>query len=200
MGVIWKLAAIAATTTLAAGAPPPPAAPLPTPDLYVTQNYGLDLRVPPGLVYCPGPAEGTVVMGDHGRIFLMADAPVACADDKPSLPIPSISLYYRYAPDEEEMPEAFACGGEYVGRAVFAGEKVRLCRETFGTSRVVLSLTRLYSFGPSSGLVSLTLTTTGERLERDRALFLAMAANLSACRPDWAKRGEEPPCPAGRWW
>lgn len=197
----------AALAMAAAMAPPPTRSPALSPPVFVSSNYALTFRPPPGAYYCPLPADW--VGSDHGTTLLLAQ-PKTCGEvGYPSSgraftpeSTPRIEVYYGYW-DADDAPAPGPC--RQVGTAALLGGEQPLCR-TNAEGFVVVKVTARYEADIPAEL-DLTLVTTPARLARDLAAFRAMAGTARACAAGWKDDKGHPftlghgaPCPAdGRW-
>ena len=188
-----------AALAMAAAMIPPPAL---APSVYVTSNYALTFRSPPGAFYCPLPDDW--VGSDHGTTLLLIQ-PTACGEvGYPSSgraftpeSTPRIEVYYGYW-DAEDALAPGPC--RQVGTASLMGGDQPLCR-TDAEGFVVVKVTAHYEADIPAEL-DLTLVTTPARLARDLAAFRAMAGTARACAAAWKDDNGRPftlghgaPCP-----
>jgi hypothetical protein len=193
--------------------------PQPAPRLYVTDNYGLMARIPPGLTYCrlPDGWSGS----DHGTVLFLKP-PSGCipshAYPSSSRPtpefVPAISLYYEHnvadidrGKDESSPPRTSV---EYAGQSCdrpylripsglkLLGKPAIGCRYDDG-DRVDIFLAALYWSGDEGVIVS--LSTTRKRLSRDLPMLATVASAIRVCRPSWDRKDRGwPACPNAPWW
>ncbi len=189
----------AALAMAAAMAPPPALAP----PVFVSSNYALTFRPPPGAFYCPLPADW--VGSDHGTTLLLTQPTTCGAAGYPSSGraftpenTPRIEVYYGYW-DADDAPAPDPC--RQVGTVALLGGDQSLCR-TDAEGFVVVKVTAHYEADVPAEL-DLTLVTTPARLARDLAAFRAMAGTARACAAAWKDDKGRPftlgrgaPCPA----
>jgi hypothetical protein len=198
---------------------PVAAQPAPAPALYVTQNHGLAMRVPPGLTYCPLPPGW--VGSDHGTVIYLAP-PQSCLD-RPQ-PGPAIRLFYGYNAAEYEHPDGsvaasatppeeavHGCGAARASLPpglTLLGKAASGCRHDAGGT-VSIEVASVYDLVPGQGAFAplpdhtlrVTLLTTPGRLTRDLAVFRRSRDSIRVCTPGWIPRqpGRDA-CPEGEWW
>jgi hypothetical protein len=191
----------------------------PTPQLYVTTNYGLMAKIPNGLTYCRLPDGWTG--SDHGTVLVL-DPPSGCipshsypSSDRPTPEfVPAISLYYEHnvadierANGDSSPPRTSA---EYVKQScekpyaripaglTLLGRPGVGCRRDDG-DRVEIAMAALFWSGREGVIV--TLSTTLERLSRDSHMLARVTSGLSVCKPEWDKSTRRvPACPDAPWW
>jgi hypothetical protein len=193
--------------------------PQPAPELYVTDNYGLMLKVPRGLSYCRLP-EGWSG-SDHGTVLFLK-APSGCipsqayaSSSRPTPEfVPVIYLYYGHNVAEIERgngesspPQTSAEYAQLFCKKPFLpvpqglkllGKPALGCRHDHG-DRVEIHLAGLFT-GTESGL-DITLSTTRQRLAQDLRMLSSVAAEITECQPSWDKRKMvRPACPKAPWW
>jgi hypothetical protein len=192
-------------------------APKPAPRLYVTQEFGLVMKVPPGLSFCPLPKgwsgyeEGTV---------LFLKPPSACiAPGKSSAVrpidgfVPSIGIRYHInrsrddafdgkipAPEtSEEFARQFCAGASVSPDLKLFDQPAFTCRSEMPGNKVRIVLMAVYDSARSH--LILTLLTTPDRLADDTRLLATVGSSITDCQPSSGKEsGEKPACPKGNWW
>lgn len=192
-------------------------APKPAPRLYVTQKFGLVMKVQSGLSFCALPRgwsgyeEGTV-------LFLKPpSACIAPGESSAMRPIggfvPSISLRYHVNRSRDDAfdgtippprtSEEFArqfCAG------AFASPELKLfdqpafaCRSEMPGDKVRIVLMAVYDSARNH--LILTLLTTRDRLADDTRMLAAVASSITTCHVLAGKeKREEAACPKGNWW
>jgi hypothetical protein len=193
--------------------------PQPTPELYVTDNYGLMLKVPRGLIYCRLP-EGWSG-SDHGTVFFLV-TPSGCipsqAYPSSSRPtpefVPAIYLYYGHNVAEVERgkgrsspPQTSAEYAQLSCKKPFLplppgltllGKPAIGCRHDDG-NKAEVSLKAL--FDDKENGMDLTLSTTRQRLAQDLPMLAKVAQAITECQPSWNKKKlGRPACPKAPWW
>ena len=192
-------------------------APKPAPRLYVTQKFGLVMKVPQGLSFCPLPRRW---FGDEEGTVLFLKPPSACLATGHSSVVrpiegfvPSISLRYHVnrsrddafdgnipAPrTSKEFAHQFCAG-------VFASPDFSLfdqpafaCRSEMPGNKIRIVLMAVYDSGQKNLIV--TLLTTPDHMENDTRLLATIASSIAACQSSSNKQTEEQAaCPKGNWW
>lgn len=176
--------------------------PKPAPAAYATPNYALTFQVPPGLTYCPMPADW--VGSDHGTTLFLTP-PKACGGV--GLPsggrgftparTPRIEIYYGWRSEDDP---ARPCRRPR-GTVRFFGGRATLCRvRRDGLAGVELHAR--YRLSSSDAEAVFTLLTMRRRLARDLERFEALAQSARACVPEGAEKGfgSGAPCPPGVRW
>jgi len=178
----------------------PTIAPKPAPPIFVTSNYGLTFKAPPGSFYCPLP-DGWVG-SDHGTtVFLQS--PEACggagyaSSSRNFLgDVPRIEIYYGYwFADEERAPPP--C--DMAGRTKLLSEPRPLCREDKDTRVNIRVWARYMADSPAEVVV--TLVTEPGRLDRDIATLITLTVSMRTCSFVWTEHGKKfatgtgPSCP-----
>ncbi len=179
------------------------AAPLRAPAIFVTENYALTFRAPPGSTYCPLPEDFTG--SDHGTIVFLEPPQTCGGAGYPSIArgfapesTPRINVYYGYWLGEEISPRR-PCN--QFGRVHFMGKARPLCTVTRGGLPGVEVSARYKADGPAQAIV--TLVTTKARFQRDLNAFKFLAGTAHPCVAEWNDRsgrsfamGTGDPCPA----
>jgi hypothetical protein len=192
-------------------------APKPAPRLYVTQKFGLMMKVPSGLSFCALPRGWS---GDEEGTVLFLKAPSAClapGESSATRPIdgfvPSISLRYHVNRSRDDAfdgtippprtSEEFAhqfCAG------AFASPELKLfdqpaftCRSELPGNKIRIVLMAVYDSARNNMI--LTLLTTPDRLTDDTRMLATLASSITACQVLSGKeKREEAACPKGNWW
>ena len=175
--------------------------PRPAHGRFSTNNYTLTFRAPPGLTYCPVPANWTG--SDHGTILFLIP-PRRCtgvgypASDRGAEPagLPHIEVYYGH----RDLADAPLPPCRAVGSISLLGQPRPLCAG-HAKGLILRTVSALYS-NDTTNEVSLTLVTTRQRLTKDIALFSHLVRSVGMCTSDMAlpggKRfGSGPPCGRG---
>ncbi|WP_114950784.1 hypothetical protein [Sphingosinicella terrae] len=175
----------------------------PAPPTFVSVNYGLTFPSPPGVYHCPLPIGW--IGSDHGTTLFLAP-PATCggagysSSSRRSAPVvpPHIRLYYGYVAWDD--PVQTRCSGPEA--ALFLGQRRLLCRRE-DKARVELSVHAWYVSdadmeSPTEAI--LTLVTTRQRLDRDRAAFAALAGRIRTCSFDGRRAASPEPCPPGEFY
>ncbi len=185
----------------------------PAPPAYVTPNYGVRLALPPGLSYCPLPADW--VGTDHGPMLYLRRPD--CRDPKGR----RIGVDYEHNVAEHDYggPEDRPARTDAELRRTdcpslrpavpvrLLGRRVLPCVEVAGgwltvTAAAVYDIERDGTEPPGFTL-AVRLVTTPRYLAADLAAFRRVVAGASICTPRWAKRAPgRRPCRefAGSWW
>lgn len=189
----------------------------PAPRLYVTHRFGLVMRVPSGLSFCPlrdswsGSEEGTV---------LFLKPPLTClapGHSSATRPIdgfvPSITLRYhvnRSREDaydgtipkprtSEEFAEQFCAGPFESPDFKLFGQQAFTCRSDLPGNRIQIVLMAVYDSARSR--LVLTLLTTPDRLTDDTQTLATLASSVAHCHASSGKdKHEAAACPKGNWW
>ena len=176
--------------------------PLPAVKPYVSENYGVAFEPPPGLTYCPLPANW--VGSDHGTDLFLTPPSDCGGAGFPSSgraydpDVPRIFLYYGWALDEGEGVRK--CDGRPLNGLRLFGHLAKGCRTDKGEI-VSIEIRAMHQALGNPVEVSLTLGTTHARLQHDFAIFKQLAAATKACKPDWATSSSPAPsCPKGAGW
>lgn len=202
-------------------------APRPAPPIFGTQQYALVADIPPGLTYCPLPANWNG--SDHGtQVYLVP--PDQCGEPRgysssmrtPASFVPSIEIFYNrniaviHRDDRQDSPpETNAeladqmCGDVYAPLPpgiVLLGTPAAGCRadqDGIATFQAMV----LYANADSPAnkpdrVLIVSLETTPDRLRSDLAIFTWIAARIRVCIPGSAKTTASPErCPEGaNWW
>jgi hypothetical protein len=174
-------------------------APKPAPPVFVTSNYGLTFKTPPGSFYCPLPDDW--VGSDHGTVVFLASPGVCGGAGYASSSrnflgdVPRIEIYYGYwFGDEERSPPC-----NTAGTAKLLSEAHPLCRED-KDARVNIRVWTRY-MADSSAEVVVTLVTEPGRLHRDMATLITLTNSMRTCSFVWTEHGKKlatgkgPRCP-----
>jgi hypothetical protein len=192
-------------------------APKPAPRLYVTQKFGLVMKVPPGLSFCPLPRGWS---GDEEGTVLFLKPPSACiapggssAGRTIDSSVPSIGLRYHSnssrdnaldgnipAPrTSEEFAHQFCAGAFASPDLKLFDQPAFTCRSEMPGNKVRIVLMAVYDSARNH--VILTLLTTPDRLADDTRLLATVGSSITACQPSSGhKKREEAACPKGNWW
>ncbi len=192
-------------------------APKPAPRLYVTQKFGLAMKVPPGLTFCPLPRRWS---GSEEGTVLFLKPPSACSapgESSAMRPIdgfvPSIGLRYHAnrgrndaydgnipAPrTSEEFAHQFCAGSFALPDFRLFDQPAFTCRSEMAGNKVRIVLMAVYDSGRSR--LILALLTTPDRLADDTRSLATVASSITACQPLLGKeKREEAACPKGTWW
>jgi hypothetical protein len=192
-------------------------APKPAPRLYVTQKFGLVMKVPPGLSFCPLPRGWS---GDEEGTVLFLEPPSACIAPGESSAVRPIdgfvrSIGVRYhinrsrddafdgnipAPrTSEEFAHQF-CPGAFASPDLKLFERPAfICRSEMAGNKVRIVMMAVYD--SARNRLILTLLTTPDRLADDTRLLATVGSSITACRsPSGKEKREEAACPKGNWW
>jgi hypothetical protein len=197
---------------------------------FATYQYGIAVRVPAGLYYCPIPEDW--VGADHGRsLYLIpptrCDSTAGYVLGPVSEPLPRIDLYYSYNVAEAEYPD-----GERPARTAaelmrqdcarprrlrdvtLLGQPALACEKRHDAEIDVVVSTpydlepRAEGDSPDAQL-SVTLVTTPARIASDRATFNAFVRNVYQCAAQWDSGKKSfwvgaaparPACPRNAFW
>jgi hypothetical protein len=192
-------------------------APKPAPKLYVTQKFGLTMKVPSGLSFCPlprdwsGREEGTVLFLQPPSACL---APGASSTTRPIDGfVPSISLRYQVnksrddafdgkipAPrTSEEFAQQFCAAFSASPDLKLFDQPALTCRSELAGNKVRIALVAVY--GSARNNLILSLLTTPARLQADMQVLATIASSITACQLSSAKeKRERETCPKGNWW
>lgn len=191
--------------------------PKPAPPIYVSQKFGLMLKVPSGLSFCPlpkkwpGAEEGTV---------LFLEPPSGCLDNGANSSstrliagfVPSVTIYYRanagrfdnFDGDIPPLRSSDELGHQFCPKPLpselrLLGQPTFTCSVDLAGNRVRVIRVALYDSG--NRILVTTLLTTRERLAGDQQIFESIASAITACKPaaDNAKT-EAPACPSATAW
>jgi hypothetical protein len=195
--------------------------------VFVTQQYGLIADLPPGLTYCPLPADW--VGSDHGtQVYLVP--PDRCGEVRgyassariPASFVPAIAIFYsrnvadiHRADREDSPPETNTeladqmCGDVYAPLPpgiVLLGTPAAGCRADQDGVATIQAMA-LYANADSPAnkpdhILIVSLETTSDRLRADLPIFSRIAAGIRVCNPSWSKANlSREPCPEGaNWW
>jgi len=201
--------------------------PQPAPALFVTQANGLAIDLPPGLTYCPLPANWTGT--DHGtEVYLQP--PDRCGDPRaysssrrlPASFVPAVTIFYNLnvaylhragGPDSPPVTDAELadqiCGEDHapLPRGVeLLGRAASGCL-SIDDGVADIQATSVYSAGGAPGgrpdhILIVTLETAADRIRSGFAIFRRIAAGIRICRsPQGAADPKLEPCPQGaNWW
>ncbi|MDB5710916.1 MAG: hypothetical protein JWL96_2986 [Sphingomonas bacterium] len=184
--------------------PPPERA---TPPVFVTVNYGLTFRAPPGSYYCP--LQPDWVGSDHGTVIFL-DRPKMCdgaggvSNYRGFLPVnvPRIEVFYAYALDPEDRLPPPKCVS--AGRVVLFGAPRKLCVERHhGVSTYHVEAD--YRFD-STGTLEVTLVTDDRRRRGDLTMLRRFLSSVAACHSKtWHRERRRDGnflanCPEGDWY
>jgi len=189
----------------------------PAPRLYVTQKFGLVMKVPQGLSFCALPRRWS---GDEGGTVLFLQPPPAClAPGQSSVLRPidgfvsSISLRYHVnrsrddafdgnipAPrTSKEFAHQFCAGASASPDFQLFEQPAFTCRSEMPRNQIRIVLMALYDSGQKN--LILTLLTTSDHMADDKRLLATVASSISACQSSSHKeKEEEPACPKENWW
>lgn len=176
-------------------------APRSAPAAFVTEQYGLTFRTPPGSSYCALPDDW--VGSDHGTVVFLTPPKRCHGAGYPSSgrgfdgAAPRIEVFYAYdADDLDQTPPP--C--EEVGAIAFLGELRQLCR-TSSRRGVEISVSAKY-LADVPALAILRLVTSPARLERDLQTFRVLLQSARTCTATWGDGkgatftiGSGRPCP-----
>jgi hypothetical protein len=189
----------------------------PAPELYVSEKFGLTMKVPTGLSFCPlpkgwsGEETGTVLFLKPPERCLLHDASSAIRAGEGFYP--SISLRYQVnrrrddaydgAIPPPQSSEEFA--GQFCMKPLLSAD-ARLfdrptfaCRSEMPDGRIQISLVNVYDSARKN--VILTLHTTHDRLAEDMKTLAKVASSIAACQMASGKASRETQvCPEGGWW
>jgi hypothetical protein len=169
------------------------------PHHYVSQKFGLMMKVPSGLSFCPLPSEWSGL--EEGTVLFLKP-PSGCldvkADSSTTRPTsrftPSITVYYRgnvskYDPFDGRIPASTTT--EELARQYcpdfFVSPDLKLfdqpavtCRFELHSNKVRIVLMSL--FDSASNALMVSLLTTKDRLETDRRVLAKVSASITACK------------------
>ena len=188
----------------------------PAPALYVSQKFGLVMKVPSGLSYCPLPRGWS---GDEEGTVLFLKPPSACLPPRASSItrptegfVPSITLRYHAnqsrndaydgaipsARTSEEFARQSCPGAAASPDLKLFDQPAMMCRAELSDDKVRILLMAVYDSARSK--LVLTLMTTHDRLADDTRTLSALASSITACQPSSGKQKGEAACPKGNWW
>jgi hypothetical protein len=192
-------------------------APKPAPRLYVSHKFGLVMKVPPSLDFCPLPKRWA---GEEEGTVLFLKPPSACmAPGKSSAMrfidgfVPSISLRYHGnrsrndafdgnipAPrTSEEFAHQFCAGAFASPDFKLFNDAAFTCRSEMAGNKIRIVLMAVYDSARNH--LILTLLTTPDRLTDDTRLLATVASSITACQSSAGKEKHEgAACPKGNWW
>lgn len=187
------------------------------PKLYVTQKFGLMLKVPPGTSFCSLPKDWSGL--EEGTVLFLKKPPACLLPGQSSVirPIkgfvPSITLRYqvnrsRHDAYDGAIPkpttsEEFAkqfCAGPFVSPDLKLFEpRAFTCRAELPGNKVQIALLAVFDSARSN--LVLTLLTTPDRLTNDTRMLASLASSITPCQVSSGKEGPKAPlCPKGKWW
>jgi hypothetical protein len=196
---------------------PAPHLPKNAPPLYVSQQFGLAVKVPAGLTICPlsakwsGTEDGTVLFLSPPSACV--DAPISPSSTRPTLGFtPYIQLRYRanigrydnYDGDipspstSAEMAQQFCPGHVASPEIKLFGQPALTCRSSLTGDKVRIVLMAVY--GPGHNALLLTLMTTQERVAADEKVLASVSAGITECAAASESKKEIPVCPQGSTW
>ena len=209
---------IAAMLANAQQRPPASYPPKPAPQIYVSQKFGLALKVPSGLSYCPLPKKW---MGAEQGTALFLEPPSACLDSSDSVSsatrlisgfAPSVTVYYRanvgrYDNFDGNIPplrSSKELAGQFCPKPLQSDLRLLdqpsyTCRMDLSRNRVRIILAALYN--SEHKILVVTLLTDKERLAKDQKAFEIIVSAITACPIVSSKTGDDVMvCPAGSVW
>ncbi|HWE46562.1 MAG TPA: hypothetical protein VG407_11085 [Caulobacteraceae bacterium] len=178
------------------------ASPRPTPNAFVSEQYGLTFQTPSGSSYCA--LSDDWVGSDHGTVIFLTP-PTRCYgtgypssgrgfDGDPS----RIEVFYAYYTADEDEDTPPPC--DQVGQVIFLGEVRPLCRTLSGQRAEVSVSARYEADIPAEAI--LTLVTSPDRLRNDLRKFETLLKSAMTCTATWRdnkgiffKTGSGPACP-----
>jgi hypothetical protein len=198
--------------------------PKPAPRIYVSDKFGLMMKLPSGLSFCALPKEWA---GSEDGTVLFLKPPSGCitteADSSTARPVsgfvPSITVSYRsnigrYDHFDGEIPPSRTskelahqfCPDFSVSPDMrLFGQPALTCQLALNRNKVRIVLMSIYDSAKSTLLVS--LVTTKDRLKSDRKVLGKVASAITACKvsPDdkeWddKEKSTGPVCPKATVW
>lgn len=191
--------------------------PKPAPPIYASQKFGLAMKVPAGLSYCPLPKKWSGL--EQGTVLFL-QPPSACLDNGATSSstrliagfVPSVTVYYRanagrYDNFDGDIPPLHTslelahqfCPEPSRSDLKLLGEPAFTCHVDLAGNKVRIILSTLYDF--EHKILAVTLLTTQERLADDQRIFESLVSAITTCKPasDNTKT-ELPACPKGTAW
>jgi hypothetical protein len=198
--------------------------PKPAPRIYVSDKFGLMMKLPSGLSFCALPKEWT---GSEDGTVLFLKPPSGCitteADSSTARPIsgfvPSITVSYRSnigrydhfdgeippSRTSEELAHQFCPDFSVSPDMRLLGQPALTCRLALNGNKVRIVLMSVYNSAKSTLLVS--LVTTKDRLKSDRKVLGKVASAITACKVssddkerDDKEKSKGPVCPKATVW
>jgi hypothetical protein len=189
----------------------------PAPSLYVSEKFGLVMKVPSGLSFCALPKGWS---GEETGTVLFLQPPQHCRLSDGSSAIragegfyPSISLRYQVnrrrddaydgeiAPPQssEEFARQFCMKPLVSPDAKLFEQPTFTCRSEMSGKRIQIALMNVYDSARKN--VILTLHTTPDRLAEDTKILATVASSISTCQMASVKdKSGATACPEGNWW
>ena len=212
------IAAALGNTLGSSQTPPASRSPRPAPPSYVSQKFGLAIKVPSGLSYCPlskkwlGAEQGTALFLEPPSSCLDSSDAVSSATRLISGFVPSVTIYYRantgrYDNFDGNIPplrSSEELAGQFCPKPLQS--ELRLldqpsftCRMDLSRDRVRIILAALYN--SERKILVVTLLTDRERLTKDQQIFQNIVSAITACPVGSRQTGEEfLACPPGSVW
>lgn len=210
------LSALALLTSVSASLAAQSAA-KPAPNLYVTRNFGLMMKVPAGISFCSLPKKWSGV--EEGTVLFL-EKPSACLPPGRSSVmrpisgfVPSITLRYhanRSRNDaydgsipqpvtSEEFAQQF-CAGSFVSPNLkLFDQGAFTCRNDLPDNKVRIALMAVFDSARSNMI--LILQTTPDRLTDDTRMLGKVASSIATCHvASGKKKRGAAVCPKGDWW
>jgi hypothetical protein len=185
------------------------ASPRMAPAAFVSEQYGLTFRTPPGASYCALPEDW--VGSDHGTVIFLTPPKQCGGAGYPSSSrsfegnSPRIEVFYAYdAGDDEADQKPARC--KEVGRVVLLGNSHQLCWQP-SRQGVQVSISAKYP-ADVPAQATLTLVTSRRRLKDDLFQFKRLIKSAGTCTATWHDdkggkpftTGSGPPCPRDARW
>lgn len=210
------LSALALLTCLSASVSAQSAA-KPAPNLYVTRNFGLMMKVPAGISFCSLPKKWSGV--EEGTVLFL-EKPSSCLPPGRSSVmrpingfVPSITLRYQAnrgrndAYDgsipqpltSEEFAQQF-CAGAFVSPDLRLFDQGAVtCRAELSGNKIRIALMAVFDSARTNMVLS--LLTTPDRLTDDTRMLGKLASSITACHvPSGKEKHAAAVCPKGNWW
>jgi hypothetical protein len=210
------LSALALLTSLSASVVAHSAA-KPAPNLYVTRNFGLMMKVPAGISFCSLPKRWSGV--EEGTVLFLEKPSSCLPPGRSSLMrpisgfVPSITLRYHANRNRndaydgsipqpltsEEFAQQF-CAGSFVSPDLrLFDQGAFTCRNDLPDNKVRVALMAVFDSARNNMI--LILQTTPDRLTNDTRMLGKLASSITACQASPSKeKGAAVVCPKGNWW
>lgn len=214
--LVKLLSALVLLTSLSASMAAQSAA-KPAPNLYVTRNFGLMMKVPAGISFCELPRKWSGL--EEGTVLFL-EKPSSCLPPGGSSVmrpisgfVPSITLRYhanrsRNDAYDGSIPqpltsEQFAqqfCAGSVVSPDLrLFDQRAFTCRNDLPDNKVRIALMAVFDSARNNMI--LILQTTPDRLANDKRTLGKLASSITACQASPGKaKGAAVVCPKGNWW
>jgi len=189
----------------------------PAPNLYVTRNFGLVMKVPAGISFCPLPKKWSGV--EEGTVLFL-EKPSACLPPGRSSVmrpingfVPSITLRYQANRSRndaydgaipqpltsEEFAQQF-CAGPFMSPDLRLFDQPAVsCRAELPGNKIRIALMAVFDSARTNMVLS--LVTTPDRLTDDTRILGKLASSITTCHAaSGKKKSGAAVCPKGDWW